>query len=116
MGTAIVTGCYPGGPTDLSQLDVQVTTFDPDYDFSKPKTYAMPDSVEHLGDPSDNSYVMLSRAYDSTILQQVASEMAAYGWTREMNPDVNGADVYVLVSAAGVSNWSMSGRSPPIST
>ena len=78
--TAAATGCYPGGPTDLSQLDVVVTSYDADFDFVKPKSYALPDSIARLGDPTDPGYVEIPTTYDDLILQQVEAELNAYGW------------------------------------
>ena len=38
----VLASCYPGGPTDIAELDTVVTVYDPEYDFQKNKTYAMP--------------------------------------------------------------------------
>lgn len=110
--TVLSASCYPGGPTDLSELDVVVTSYDVDFDFSEPKTYALPDSVAHLGDPNEAGYVELSRAYDAHILQRIEAEMNAYGWTRELSPETNGADVFVLPSAVGSTTWVLSSYYP----
>jgi len=110
--TALSVRCYPGGPTDLSELDVVVTSYDVAFDFSKPKTYALPDSVAHLGDPNEAGYVELSRDYDDLILQRVEAELNAIGWTRELDPETNGADVFVLPSAVGSTTWVLSSYYP----
>lgn len=103
--TSFMVGCYPGGPTDLSELDVVVTSYDVDFDFSKPVTYALADSVAHLGDPDEAGYVELSRDYDDLILERIEAELDAYGWTRELSPETNGADLFVLPSAVGSTTW-----------
>jgi hypothetical protein len=110
--TVVLSSCYPGGPTDLSELDVVVTSYDVDFDFTKPKTYALPDSVAHLGDPSEPGYVDLPRTYDALILQRIEAEMNAFGWTREMSPETNGADVFVLPSAVGATTWVLTSYYP----
>ncbi len=88
--------CYPGDQLTVEDSDVVVTLFDDQADFASKQSYAMPDSIVHIvaGGGADD----ISRDYDAEILTQVASNMGALGFTREIDPDL--ADVLMLVSVA----------------
>ena len=64
----------------------------------------MPDSVVYLIDPEDDDAEEPDRTYDELILETVASNMEALGYTREMDPETNGADIFMLVSIT-TSDW-----------
>jgi len=72
--------CYPGGIEYYNETDIAVTQYDDSFDFASNKNYFMPDTIFHVGDEGilDN----LNRNYDTQILSQIASEMAAAGYTR----------------------------------
>jgi hypothetical protein len=106
----VLISCYPGGPTDPVEFDTVVTVFNEDADFSKNKTYAMPDFIPFLCDSNDTSCdsTLLDRSNDAFILQTVADNMQAYGYTRITNIDtINGPvpDVVVVVSVTASENW-----------
>jgi uncharacterized protein DUF4136 len=88
--------CYPGDQLTTEEADVVVTLFDDQTDFSTLQSYAMPDTIIHL--VADSSSDDLRRDFDDEILAQVASEMAAKGFTRASDP--NDADAFLLVSAS----------------
>jgi len=71
--------------------------YDPSFDFSAASTWAMPDSVVPIA--VDGAFNVYDHALDSTILATVAANMDALGYTRESDPDANGADLVVLVHA-----------------
>lgn len=116
MGCAgLAAGCYPGGPTDLSELDEVVTSFDDTFDFSQPATFSLPDSVANIGDPDESGYVELSDDYDTEIIQYIAAELTAYGWTRVANRTDGSAataDILVLPSKVGSTTWVLSSYYP----
>ena len=87
--------CYPGDQLTTEEADVVVTLFDDQTDFSTLQSYAMPDTIIHL--VPDSSSDDIRRDFDDEILAQVASEMAAKGFTRESDP--NNADAFMLISA-----------------
>ena len=89
----ILTGCFPFGPEEISEFDVVATYYNEDFNFGKVEKFAMPDSVGHISSGTST----ISRAYDEVILEQVASNMKALGYEREMDPQANGADVLVIV-------------------
>jgi hypothetical protein len=94
LGAALFICCYPGDELTVSDTDAVVTVFDKNADFSVENTYAMPDTIIHLVSEGDRDDI--SRAYDATILSQIASHMATLGYTRVLDPAT--ADVNVLTS------------------
>ena len=97
--------CYPGEPTSVTQLDVVLTTHDSTVSFGSFTTYAMPDSVVHIGNDSlIDDIVDLPRAFDDLILETVEDNMEALGYDREDDPLNNAADLVLLVAAVGVEN------------
>jgi len=101
--TTVLFSCYPNSDRDAADFDVAVTFYDPDVNFSNFQTYAMPDSIVHLTDPQQGDH--LTRQQDNRILLTIATNMEDLGYTREMNPETNGADVIILVSAMSDENW-----------
>ena len=90
------------GFNSIADFDVIVTVYDDQADFGAIQTYAMPDTVAHLGD--DKSGSGRSREdgiYDQLILDELAANLEAIGYIREEDPENNGADVVVL---AGVTS------------
>ena len=91
--------CYPDSATSVDELDIVVTAFDESFDFASALTYAMPDSVVEidLGEGALGSY---DHGLSAGILARIASNMAVAGYTREMDPVANGADVVMIVQAS----------------
>jgi hypothetical protein len=106
--------CYPGQPEDISQLDTVVTLYDDTVDFTSFSTYAMPDSVNHFcPDSTGQSCIDVSRQFDQLMLQTVATNMQALGYTREFNPSPgNEPDVLITVAVTASKNWIVSGGYP----
>lgn len=100
--------CYPGDEVGVEDLDVVLTIHDEDAPFSAYRTFVMPDTVIH--EVSDSAHIddiiPLPREYDDLILDLAESNMTALGYTREMDPAQNGADLVLLVSAIGTSETS----------
>ncbi len=94
-------GCYPGGPEIVGEYDLVATSYDRDFDFSRARTFLMPDSVIHL------TPGQVSRAYDPFILQAVASQLRARGFTRLTEGGNQQADVVILTSVTGNTNVSV---------
>ena len=112
LGLAVLTAaCYPGDVTNVEQVDVVITTPDEDVDFASYQTYAMPDTVVHITGDDDSGIVNLPRAYDATILAEVAQNMADAGYTRLTGAQAVNADVVLLVGAIGTSRteWYVTG-------
>jgi hypothetical protein len=95
-----LSACYPGGPTTADDRDSVVTVFDADANFGAIRTYAMPNEVLVPEDSED-----ISDEAEAFILGEVARNMANAGYTRELNPEQNAADVLVLVTANRTRNY-----------
>jgi len=95
--------CYPGdGPTNVQDLDVILTLYDQEVNFGSFQTFAMPDTVVHVSNDTLDALVPISRDNDELVLDLVADNLVAAGYTREFDALANGADLVMLVSAIGV--------------
>jgi hypothetical protein len=99
-------GCYPGDSLTPADTDIIVTLHRPGVNFAGYATFAMPDSVHHVGDSLGGA----STAYDAQVLSRVAANMATAGFTRVSNPAT--ADVHVVVLSSN-STWISGSCYPP---
>ena len=103
----IMTSCYPGDSITVSEADVVTTFRDDKADFTKYKTYAMPDSVIYITDKGPE------KGYDPTIdewiLDAIKRNMADIGFTRGDDPDK--VDV-IVVSMVTKTTWVSGGCYP----
>lgn len=89
-------GCYPGEIADVERRDLVFTVFDPNGAFDAYTTYAMPDTiirVDALGTDLPADAVL-----DPQVLDAVATELSALGYTRLDAASVTGPDVVVILS------------------
>jgi hypothetical protein len=86
------------GFNSIADFDVTVTLYDDQFEFGDIQTYAMPDTVAHLGADDGSS---VDTTYDQLILDELAYWFGEMGYVREEDPEANGADVVVL---AGVTS------------
>jgi hypothetical protein len=105
-GAVLFAACYPGDNLEVVEADVVVTLFDEKADFASMQVYAMPDSIVHL--VPENGIDDISRDFDTEILNQVAANMSALGFTREVN-DPTSADVLMLVAISARNNAGYTG-------
>jgi hypothetical protein len=89
----LLAGCYPQGPEDIDDMDVVVTYFQDDYNFSSKQTYARPDRIVkitgNLQDGDDPDYIPDATA--GLIINQIDNNMSALGWELvdvDEDPDV----------------------------
>ena len=90
---ALTWSCYPEGPEYTEDLDLVYTTYDPAYDFQAGATYAMPDKivVDAEKDLSGNWVPeYMPQSFATPILNQIAANMTALGWTRLPNNAITG--------------------------
>lgn len=86
--------CYYDYGLTISDYDVVITTRDSSITtWGTFKTYAMPDSIVHYVAPGEIDKI--SRAYDQTILNAVAANMEAMGYTRIKDSTQGKPDVMV---------------------
>jgi hypothetical protein len=77
---ALLWGCYPGGADYVDQLDIVLSNYSKENDFTKMKTYAMSDSIVKVTDDElKTEFVKQSNA--ATITARIRKNMTAYGWT-----------------------------------
>jgi len=102
----ILGGCYPYPSEEiyLTDLDIVVTQYKEEVDFSKFTTYILVDSVVILGDDgevgSDDPFY--TNGYDQLILDEIRTQLDNYGYVSEDDP--RRADVGVVASALRVLN------------
>jgi hypothetical protein len=104
VGSCILLGCYPGGPTFTEDLDMVVTNHDTSFDFQKLGTFALPDRVVKItgkiieGQEPD----FVSDLYAPSILAAVRQNMKSMGWTEVS--ELSNPDVIILPSAISTTN------------
>jgi hypothetical protein len=102
LGGLLLWGCYPQGPDYIEELDVVITNYNPDYDFSAVTTYAMPDRiVEITGNLVEGEEpVFIPDRNAAVILGQIEENLNALGWTKiDDVTDTLNIDVLVLPAA-----------------
>jgi len=78
-----INSCRPGGPEFVEELDVVVTSYDPQFNFSAVKTYVLLDTVVHIQDLSNaGTNVLLRRDLDPFIIAQVHNNLNQLGYTQ----------------------------------
>jgi hypothetical protein len=85
--------CYPSSPSNVYELDLVLTFNDTQFNFGNIRTYALPETVFVLEGSTE-----VHREFDDLILSEVDKNMTNLGYTREPNPEQNGADIVVVVS------------------
>ena len=110
--------CYPE-PLTTGETDVVVTVRDSERNYSKLKTYALPDEVFDLceigqalgeggaagfnNDDGDTECKEVSHRYDDEVLDNIADNLEALGFVAAANEDE--ADVIVLPGITAQDNW-----------
>ena len=81
-------GCYPDGAEYYEETDIVYTNYDDNYNFASKGTYSMPDKIVKItkelveGDPE-----FVKEPYNTQILQKIASNMTAMGYTKVVDPE-----------------------------
>lgn len=101
--SALMWGCYPGGPEYYDEYDIVYTNYDKDFSFSGKNKYAIPDSVVKVtgnaavGKPIE--YV--NATYNNIILDRIKANMSALGYT--LVTDTAQADLIIFPAVLAVS-------------
>lgn len=95
LGLTLLQGCYPNDSLSSDETDVVLTFYNDSVDFNDLSTYFMNDTVFILGDddekePIDNPEV---------IINQIATNMAAAGYTRITEESQEKPDIIILTGA-----------------
>jgi len=104
----IISSCYPNdNDISINESDIVMTGYYDSVGFTTLKTYYMSDTVYTVrDDTSDHSLIDLN----DQIIASIASNMAAYGYTRvtdttEDTPDIKIASAAIEVTNISVSYW-----------
>ncbi|NOY50690.1 MAG: DUF4136 domain-containing protein [Chlorobi bacterium] len=95
LGITMLQGCYPNDGLTAEQTDLVVSTYNDSVDFNTLSTYFMADTVYVLGD-GDNKEAVKN---PEVILDNIASNMAAAGYSRITEEGQGKPDVVVLAGA-----------------
>lgn len=85
----LMVSCYPGDIESYDETDIVFTNYTESFDFGTAGTYAIPDQIVKItGNLADgDTPVFVSEPYNSEILNQIESDMAALGWTKVDTPE-----------------------------
>src|SRR5688500_7807744 len=88
---ATVPSCslYPDDDTRVEDLDIVLTRFDPENDFTQNKTYSPVDAIVQIDDDPSNAPSPITNS--QLILDQVKANMSSLGYTKvndNQNPDL----------------------------
>jgi len=123
-GTAGTGGCHPVGLSDSSETDTVVTVKAHAYDYTKNRTYDMPDTVADLcgkelgsrppdgGEGGDGTAVSdvvdceaITHTFDTLILDTVRRNLEQLGYVHVAADATEPPDVVMLVGALAANNW-----------
>lgn len=92
----LIEGCYPNNDISIEDSDIVYTIYNDSVNFGSLNTYFMPDTVLPIIDPDDPEDY--ENPYQSLMLNTVASNMSAYGYTRVVATTGDTPDVAVVLS------------------
>lgn len=93
---AVGTACYPGEIEGVGEVDLVVTAYDPAVSFGSFATYVMPDTIIRVdGEGTD---LPSAPDLDQQVLDVVATEFAALGYTRLTPASLTAPDVVVVLT------------------
>lgn len=80
----LLASCYPQGPDYYQDLDVVLTDFDDQFDFTSKGTYAMPDNIVKITGNlvEGETPEFVKEPYNSQMLDLIETNMTNLGWTR----------------------------------
>ena len=91
--TLLLLGCYPSEDFTVEELDLVVTNYDEEENYSRFQTFAVPDSVLRIGDDGEDG----PGPFDEMMLDLVRSNMRDLGYVEELDPETNTPALVVLV-------------------
>ncbi len=104
MGFLIIMlyGCYNDYGLTTAEYDVVATYYKENLDYSSFKSYTMPDTIIHIVQEGEEDE--LGRDNDALILSLVVENMAALGYRRITNPQVDDPDLGIIIAATSSTN------------
>ncbi len=102
----MLVSCNPQGAEVVEDLDMVGTAFSKNFDFSRVRTYYMPNEVLTIVDSSNqSSNVFLNTAFNQSILRQIATNLNSLGYTRlDTVTATQRPDVFVQVATLATTN------------
>ncbi|WP_346855903.1 DUF4136 domain-containing protein [uncultured Draconibacterium sp.] len=98
--TAFLYSCHPEYDATIEELDLAITKYDQEQDFTKLQTFYMPDTIVYISDEDKIISANVDHSHEDHILSEVRQNLIDKGWTEVMAPE-NGeidADVSILIS------------------
>ena len=101
LGLLLFVGCYPGDPVTLDELDIVLTFYNDDVDFSTYKTYAITNTIISNDPDRDTSL-------DTFILSEIRRNLQELKYT-EVDPTITTPDLIILTEIVLVDNYIVGG-------
>jgi len=89
LGIALLmVSCYPGEVGSYDDLDLVYSNYTESFDFAGQNTYSMPDKIVKIEGNliEGESPEFVTEPYNTQILNKIADNMSALGWTRVEDP------------------------------
>lgn len=80
LSLGMLSSCEDEGAEYIDELDLVVTRYNNDYDFTGNQTYLMPDTIIHV--PEKSEFSLQDSLFDQAVLNRVESNMEALGYVR----------------------------------
>jgi hypothetical protein len=101
----VATSCYTSKEdVFVEDLDLVVVDYDDEFDFTQPRTFFMPDSINRPNErPDDNDDD--TGQYDDLILDEIRANMVAKGFLEVGDSNVQDADVVLLIQSVRTNTY-----------
>lgn len=96
----VIPSCFPSHGLSVEDYDTVLTGYIPGTPFASYSTFAMPDTIIHVGNDTDK---LLGRSYDAMILTTIARNLEARGFRRVIDTLQEAPDVMVHVAGTASS-------------
>jgi hypothetical protein len=100
---AFFLACSPEYDATIEEMDLAITRYDKDQNFTGYNTFYLEDTVVYIVENEDD-LEDIDRTHDAQIISKVRENLLDMGWTEVTNPDdlQSDADVSILLSALAV--------------
>ena len=96
----VIPSCFPSHGLSVEDYDTVLTGYIPGTPFASYRTFAMPDTIIHVGSDTDK---LLGRSYDALMLSTIARNLEARGFRRVIDTLQEKPDVMVYVAGTASS-------------
>lgn len=97
--SAMIYSCYPEYDATIEELDLAITKYDEDQDFTQLNSYYLYDTIIYITDDEDADPPDLEEGHGPLIISEVRKNLLELGWREEVDT-IGGvqADVSILIS------------------